>query len=82
MPHNSIARHTLIISDLDVDIDAALPIAVPTIYHRAIAEPLLSRGVAVLVEKPIAPDVTEATALLECSKKYDALLQIGHSERY
>ncbi|MCH8852195.1 MAG: Gfo/Idh/MocA family oxidoreductase [Planctomycetes bacterium] len=62
-------------------IDAA-SVAVPTIYHREVAEPLLARGIAVLVEKPIAPDVAEATALLECAEKYNALLQIGHSERF
>ncbi len=62
-------------------IDAA-SVAVPTVYHREVAEPLLARGIAVLVEKPIAPDVAEATALLECAEKYKALLQIGHSERF
>ncbi len=62
-------------------IDAA-SVAVPTVYHRQVAEPLLARGIAVLVEKPIAPDVKEATALLESAEKYNALLQIGHSERF
>ncbi|MCH8880964.1 MAG: Gfo/Idh/MocA family oxidoreductase [Planctomycetes bacterium] len=62
-------------------IDAA-SVAVPTVLHREVAEPLLARGIAVLVEKPIAPDVPEATALLECAEKYNALLQIGHSERF
>ncbi len=69
------------IDEVKDHIDAA-SIAVPTVYHREVAEPLLARGVAVLVEKPIAPDVAEATALLECSEKYKALLQIGHSERF
>ncbi len=69
------------IDEVKDHIDAA-SIAVPTVYHRKVAEPLLARGIAVLVEKPIAPDVPEATALLECSEKYKALLQIGHSERF
>ena len=60
----------------------AASVAVPTVLHREVAEPLLARGIAVLVEKPIAPDVPEATALLECAEKYKALLQIGHSERF
>ncbi|MCG3137584.1 MAG: Inositol 2-dehydrogenase/D-chiro-inositol 3-dehydrogenase [Phycisphaerae bacterium] len=64
-----------------LNIDAA-SVAVPTIYHRQVAEPLLEHGIAVLVEKPIAPNVTEATALLESSKRYKGLLQIGHSERF
>ncbi len=69
------------IDEVKDHIDAA-SVAVPTIYHREVAEPLLARGIAVLVEKPIAPDVAEATALLECAEKYNALLQIGHSERF
>ena len=69
------------IDELDTTIDAA-SVAVPTIHHRSVAEPLMAKGVAVLVEKPIAPDVKEAAALLETSKKYKGLLQIGHSERF
>src|ERR1043166_4216788 len=34
-------------------IDAAV-VAVPTVFHRAVAEELLSHGIAVLVEKPLA----------------------------
>lgn len=69
------------IDELDDNVEAA-SVAVPTIYHRAVAEPLLARGIAVLVEKPIAPDVREASALLDSSHKYEGLLQIGHSERF
>ena len=35
-------------------------IAVPTTHHRAAAEPLLRAGVACLVEKPLAGDVSES----------------------
>ncbi len=69
------------IEQLDPDIKA-VSVAVPTIHHRAVAEPLLARGLAVLVEKPIAPNVIEANALLNSSKQYRGLLQIGHSERF
>ncbi len=69
------------IDEVKDHIDAA-SVAVPTVLHREVAEPLLARGIAVLVEKPIAPDVAEATALLQCAEKYNALLQIGHSERF
>ena len=47
------------IDEVKDHIDAA-SVAVPTVYHREVAEPLLARGIAVLVEKPIAPDVAEA----------------------
>lgn len=69
------------IEEVRTHIDAA-SVAVPTIHHRAVAEPLLARGIAVLVEKPIAPNVAEAEALLAYSEKYRGLLQIGHSERF
>ncbi len=69
------------IDEVSDHIDAA-SVAVPTLCHRTVAEPLLARGVAVLVEKPIAPNVEEATALLESAEKYQGLLQIGHSERF
>jgi predicted dehydrogenase len=40
-------------------VDAAT-VATPTVKHRAAVEPLLSAGVACLVEKPLAPTVDEA----------------------
>src|SRR5437870_1093739 len=38
----------------------AVTIAVPTRFHAFVAEPLLRRGVACLIEKPLAKDVDEA----------------------
>jgi predicted dehydrogenase len=63
------------------EIDAAT-VAVPTVYHAEVVVPLLERGVAVLVEKPMAPDAAGARQLLEASKKHGTLLQVGHSERF
>ena len=48
--------------ELPDDLDAAV-VAVPTESHLAVAEPLLRRGVAVLVEKPLARDLSEAEAI-------------------
>ena len=43
---------------LSLGVDA-VTVAVPTVHHHAAAEPLLRRGVACLIEKPLArPDVT------------------------
>src|SRR3954468_19879160 len=39
---------------------AAASVAVPTKYHHELAEPFLKRGVACLIEKPLAKDVFEA----------------------
>ena len=69
------------IRDVTSDVDAAT-VAVPTVYHAEVAIPLMERGIAVLVEKPLAPDMTSARQLLEASKKHDCLLQVGHSERF
>ncbi len=60
----------------------AVTVAVPTIHHVAVAEPLLSRGVAVLVEKPLADTVDQAERLLACAKRTGALLSVGHTERF
>jgi predicted dehydrogenase len=69
------------IEDMNLEVDAAT-VAVPTIYHRKVAEQLMARGIAVLVEKPIAPNVEDAMGLLESAYRYKAMLQIGHSERF
>jgi predicted dehydrogenase len=63
------------------EIDAAT-VAVPTVLHDEVAIPLMERGIAVLVEKPLAPDVAAARRLLDASRKYRCVLQVGHSERF
>jgi predicted dehydrogenase len=60
----------------------AVSVAVPTVAHVEVAKPFLERGVAVLIEKPIAPDSKAARQLLALADKYGALLQIGHTERF
>jgi predicted dehydrogenase len=63
------------------NIDAA-SIAVPTSYHLEVASIFLSAGVPVLLEKPIAGDIESAEKLVALSKIKNALLQVGHSERF
>jgi len=60
----------------------AVTIAVPTVFHRAAAEKLLAAGVDVLVEKPLAPTVQDANAIVETAKKHGRVLQVGHTERF
>lgn len=62
-------------------VDAAT-VAVPTIAHRAVGCTLMEKGVHVLMEKPIADSLDDARALIEASKKYDKILQVGHIERF
>ena len=47
----------------------AVTVAVPTELHRDIAMPFLERGVAVLVEKPMARTLAEADALLDAAAR-------------
>ena len=63
------------------DVDA-VTVAVPTELHCDIAIPFLERGVAVLVEKPMARSLAEADALLDAARASGATLAVGHTERY
>ena len=62
-------------------VDAAV-VAVPTVYHHAIACDLLRRGVSLLVEKPLAASLAQAEELVELSRRHGTLLQVGHIERF
>jgi len=61
---------------------AAVTIAVPTQFHAFVAEPLLRRGIACLIEKPLAKDIDEARQIVEWSKQHKAVVQVGHIERF
>ena len=60
----------------------AVSLAVPTTAHYAIAREFLTRGVHVLVEKPLTTSLREADALLRLARQHGALLQVGHVERF
>jgi len=60
----------------------AVTVAAPTDVHVAVARPLLERGVAVLVEKPLTPDLASATALVGLAERSGAILAAGHTERF
>jgi predicted dehydrogenase len=60
----------------------AVVIAVPTELHREIAVPFLERGVAVLVEKPMSRSIADADAMLDTARRNNAVLAVGHTERY
>jgi predicted dehydrogenase len=59
--------------------DAAI-IAVPTGAHREVAVRALEANLHVLIEKPIAPSLEEADAILAAAG--DRIVQIGHVERF
>lgn len=60
----------------------AVVIAVPTVHHAAAAAPFLERGVAVLVEKPLAASAAEAAELAAAAQRSGSVLQVGHVERF
>ncbi|MBN1795281.1 MAG: Gfo/Idh/MocA family oxidoreductase [Sedimentisphaerales bacterium] len=70
-------------TDLSEIIDRvdAVTIATPTIAHKETAEPFIERGKGVLIEKPLALNVTEAQELVSLAEKHNAIVAVGHSER-
>jgi predicted dehydrogenase len=60
----------------------AVTVAVPTVSHVDVALPFLERGVAVLVEKPLASSVADADRLIETAARHGATLAAGHTERF
>ncbi|MBX3383587.1 MAG: Gfo/Idh/MocA family oxidoreductase [Phycisphaeraceae bacterium] len=60
----------------------AVSVAVPTTFHRKVAEPLLTAGVACLIEKPLAGDVETAQAIKELAETTGSVLMVGHIERF
>jgi predicted dehydrogenase len=60
----------------------AVSIAVPTVSHVDVARPFLERGIATLVEKPLAASVEEADTLLDLAATGGAILAAGHTERF
>jgi predicted dehydrogenase len=62
-------------------VDAAI-VAVPTVSHAKVGCDLLGRGIDVLVEKPIAPDLDSAYRLARSAARSGRILQVGHLERF
>ncbi len=69
------------IAELPEGIEAVV-VATPTVTHHAIGMELLSRGIHVLVEKPLAPNYAEAQELVDAASAAGVVLQVGHVERF
>jgi predicted dehydrogenase len=61
---------------------AAVSVAVPTSAHQAVVEPLLRKGVHVLVEKPMAASLDEARSMEALAAEQGLVLHVGHVERF
>ena len=60
----------------------AVTVAVPTSQHHAVASFFLDRGIHTFVEKPIAGNLADAEDLLHRATANEAILQVGHIERF
>jgi predicted dehydrogenase len=62
-------------------LDAAV-VAVPTSLHESAAEPLIERGCALLIEKPLAHSLVSAKRLVSRAERAGVPLMVGYVERY
>lgn len=60
----------------------AVSIVVPTALHYEVARPFLEQGVHTLLEKPITVTLQQADDLIALAREKNAVLQIGHIERF
>ncbi len=63
------------------EIDAAI-IATPTHTHHTIGIELLSSGIPLFIEKPLADRTAAADDLVNLARKQGLTLQVGHVERF
>ena len=60
----------------------AVSIVVPTCSHFDVAREFLTRGIHVLVEKPICESLEQADELIDTAHRVGVVLQVGHLERF
>jgi predicted dehydrogenase len=88
--HSDTARHVAELyqtkayaepADLWDKVDAVV-VAVPTAAHAQVAGGFLKRGLAALVEKPLAFSIEQAREMVRLSRQHRAALMVGHIERF
>jgi predicted dehydrogenase len=67
--------------DVPVPVDAAI-IALPHFLHAPAALHFLGKGIAVLVEKPMARTEEEGKAMIRAAQASGVVLQVGHHFRF
>ena len=67
---------------LNVEQPDLVSVAVPTTAHLEVARLALQAGCHVLVEKPMATDLTEAQALIDAAEAVQRQLMVGHIVRF
>jgi len=59
----------------------AVTIATPTTAHYELAKLFIGSNVAVMIEKPLASDVSQGREIVELAKNRGVVAAVGHSER-
>lgn len=67
---------------LDQEQPDIVSIAVPTQLHSEVACEAISRGIHVLIEKPIALTQTEGQQIIDMAATHGIKLMVGHIERF
>ena len=60
----------------------AVSVCVQTSMHHGVAKEVISRGVSILVEKPITRNVRDAEEIVSMAKSKGVRLAVGHIERF
>jgi predicted dehydrogenase len=69
------------LDDLRGRVDAA-SVAVPTVEHLTVARTLMEAGIDALIEKPLAPSLSEADEIIRVAERTGRVVQVGHLERF
>ncbi len=67
---------------LDEERPDVVSICVPTLLHREVALAVIEKGVALLVEKPIAATVLDGESMAQAAQAAGVPLMVGHVERF
>jgi len=67
---------------LDTVKPEAAIVATPNATHRSVAEACITRGVAPLIEKPIASTLEDALVIADASQKAGVPVLVGHHRRH
>jgi predicted dehydrogenase len=78
----SVAQYTDYLQMLDDCKPDLVSLAVPTALHYTMGADLISRGIHVLIEKPIAVTVEEGEKLIQLATEHKVVLAVGHIERF
>ena len=73
----AVTDYTLLARQVD-----AVSIVTPTSYHFEVASYFISRGIHVLIEKPMSGHLDHAKELVRLADRHNVILQVGFIERF